>query len=290
MINSIAIDIDLPRDLGVIYRDRIVQLGYDAKGLGDSRKMVRTYFSVCRRLVSLQPRKVLKAKEFQCPPKHIQGLAKIESMIQSGGDLTPFLSVEIRHRDFQDKLLLHWGIHHLHLGAKMRSDGFVKRTDDLLYCRFDKDYAYFINVLPHGFWTEQNLISILHENWSDSIKHFRLPGVKGDSLEDEQIQSLRAINYNYCVGMKDGAVYAPLGGGVTRSGANSRDAYEADYMMSWARKMQKKVINDFGNIEARARERGISFADPAKFRLCLDGDTFFAVEMHSGYRLPLPSP
>ncbi len=93
MNNSIAIDIDLPRDLGAICRDRIVQLGYNAKGLGDSRKMVRTYFSVCRRLVSLQPRKVLKAKEFQCPPNHMQGFAKIESTIESGGDLTPFLVI-----------------------------------------------------------------------------------------------------------------------------------------------------------------------------------------------------
>ena len=221
MKDSIAIDIDLPIDLGDICRDRMVQLGYTAKGLDDPEKMVRTYLSVCRRLVSLQPRKVLKAREFSCPPNHLQGLANIESAIRSGDDLTPFLSDQIKHRDFQDKLLLHWGIHHFHLGAKMRSDGFVKRTDDLLYYRFDKDYAYFIDVLPHGYWTEQNLISILHENWPDSIKHFRLPGVKGDSLEDEQIQALRAINSNHCIGMKDGVVYAPPGGGTTFWGEHS---------------------------------------------------------------------
>ncbi len=290
MNDSIAIDIDLPRDLGDIYRDRIVQLGYDAKGLNDPAEMVRTYFSVCRRLVSLQPRKVLKAKEFQCPSNHVQGLAKIESTIRSGGNLTPYLSETIKHRDFQDQLHLHWGIHHLHLGAKMRADGFVERTNHLLFCRFDNDNAYFIDVLPHGVWTKQNLITILHENWPDSIYQFRLPGVEGDSLEDEQIQNLRAKNSNHGIGMKDGVVYAPLGGGVTFSGANTGDVYEVDYMLSWAGEMQKKVIGDFEEIEKRARERGIFFADPAKFKLCLVGDTFLAIEMHSGYRLPLPSP
>lgn len=290
MNNSIAIDIDLPRDLGAIFRDRIVQLGYDAKGLNDPAEMIRAYLSVGRRLVSLQPRKVLKAKEFQCPPNHIQGLAKIESTIRSGGNLTPFLSDEIKHRDFQDKLLLHWGIHHLHLGTKMRSDGFVKRTDDLLYCRIDKDCAYFINILPHGFWTEQNLLSVLHGNWPDSIKRFRLLGVEGDLLEDEEIESLRAKNANHSIKMQDEVVYAPLGDGVTCSGDNIRDVYEADYLLYGARKMQEKIIGDFEDIEKRARERGVAFAAPAKFKLCLVGTTFFAIEMHSGYRLPLPLP
>ena len=238
----------------------------------------------------MQPRKVLKAKEFKCPSNHLLALGSIESAIGSGDDLTPYLSDTIKHRDFQDKLHLHWGIHHLHLGTNMQSDGFVKRTKHLLYCRFDAENAYFIDVLPHGVWTSQDLLTTLHENWAESIRDFRLSSIKGDSLEDEKIQSLRTIKFNYCVEMKDGTVYAPLGGGVTRSGANSRDVFEADYLMSWACSMQEKVTNDLVGIEARARERGISFADPAKFKLRLVGDTFFAIEMHSGYRLPLPSP
>lgn len=290
MNDSIAIDIDLPRDLGAIYRNRIVQLGYSAKGLDDPEEMVRTYFSVCRRLVSLQPRKVLKAKEFQCPPNHIQGLAKIENTIRSGGDLTPYLSEEIKHRDFQDKLLLHWGIHHLHLGTKMQSNGFKKRTKYLLFCRFDNDHAYFIDVLSHGVWTDQDLLIVLHENWPDSIKDFRLYGVKGDSLNDEKIHSLRAKNVNHCIEMKDKTVYAPLGGGVTSCGTNTGDVYEAEYMLYWSGEMQKKIVNEFTEIEMEARERGISFADPAKCKLCLVGDTFLALEIHSGYRLLLPSP
>ena len=287
MNDSIAIDIDLPRDLGDIYRDRIVQLGYDAKGLNDPAEMVRTYLSVCRRLVSLQPRKVLKAKEFQCPSNHVQGLAKIESTIRSGGDLTPYLSERIKHRDFQDQLHLHWGIHHLHLGTKMQSNDFVKRTKYLLFCRFDDDHAYFIDMLPHGVWTRQDLLTILHKNWPDSIKDFSLHGVRGDSLDDEQVKGLREKNVNYCIEMKDKTVYAPLGGGTTFSGANTCDDYEADYMLHWAEEMQKEIISDFEEIEKGARERGILFADPAKFKLCLVGDTFCAIETYSGYKLLL---
>ena len=60
--------------------------------------------------------------------------------------------------------------------------------------------------------------------------------------------------------------------------------------MYWAGQMQNKIISEFEEIAMEARERGIFFADPAKFKLCIDGDTFFAIEIHSGYGLLLPPP
>ncbi len=290
MTDTIAIDIDLPRDLGDFFRDKIVQLGYDEKGLDDPAKSVRTYLSVSRRLVSLKPRRILRAKDFVCPPNFCQGLNNIESTIRSGGDLTPHLSDSIEHRDYQDQLHLHWGIHHLHLGATMQPNGFIKRTKYLLFCRFDDDSAYLIAVLPHKVWTKQSLVTTLHDNWPDSIGNFRLRGVEGDSLEDKQIRSLRKRNMNYCIEMEDGIVYAPIGGGVACSGDNTLDVIRADRLLFWAEDMQQKIISDFKEVEKRANKRGIFFADPAKFKLSLKGKTFFAVEVHSGYSLPLVCP
>lgn len=285
-----AIDIDLPRDLGELFRDRLVQLGYDATGLDEPTKMIRTYLKVSRRLISVQPRKILKAKNFVCPPSHIQGLSKIESTIQSGGDLTPYLSEKIVHRDFQDQLLLHWGVYHLHLGTQMQSNGFMGRTKHLLFCRFDHEHGYFIDVLPHGVWTKRSLVTIVHDNWPDSIEKFRLHGVEGDSLGEKRIRNLRKRNMNFCIELKDGDVYAPLGGGVTCSGDNILDVMEADRLLYWAKDKQSKITIDLEKIRKRARDRGFVFAVPARFKLYLEGETFFAVEVCSRYMLPLAFP
>ncbi len=234
------------------------------------------------------PRRVLKAKDLACPPEHARSLAKIEHVIQEGDDLTPYFSRKIKSLEYNDGLLNHWGIHHLHLGTELESDGFMQRTERLLFCRFHAGHAYLIDVLPHeGSWTLQRLIRTLHDNWPDSIKHLRLHGIAADHLEDEQVKNLRGRNINHVVGVADGAVYAPLGGGTTGSGRNLLDVMQADQWIDWASQREEEIVRDFDDIRARAQTRGITFPDTAEFKLTVKGETFCAVEIHSGYTLPL---
>ena len=86
---------------------------------------------------------------------------------------------QLRSPSFNDALLNDWGIHHVHLGTTIDSDGFVTRTEPVLFARFDSANAYLIDVLPHGSWSLQRLVKDLYDNWSASIKHFRINGVLG---------------------------------------------------------------------------------------------------------------
>ena len=286
-----TIQIDFPRDLVAFCRSKLISLGYCTGDIADDHKLICVYLGVCRRLVSCEPRQIFKSKDFSCAPEYSDALAKIESIIQSGGNVIPYLSRKIRKRDYNDSLLNDWGIHHLHLGTQVRSDGFIERTSSLLYCRFLEESAYFINILQHSNWECQKLLTILHENWPEMLSKFRINGIAGDQLSDEEIKELREKNVNYFLTMEDGTTYAPPGGGHMSSGSNARDVVNADYLLHWAEEGQKKLINDFPGVEARARERGFFFSDPVVFKLENKGGIFWAVEMTgSGYIHPLLSP
>ena len=49
-----------------------------------------------------------------------------------------------------DLLLNALNIHHLHLGEKIESDGFINRTGSILLCLFTDKVVYFILTVRHG--------------------------------------------------------------------------------------------------------------------------------------------
>lgn len=269
------------------------------------QRMTCIYLGVRRRLVSLNPRRVLKSKDFSCGLKYRGALDQIERIIQDGGDLTPYLSRCIKKVDYNDALLNDWGIHHLHLGTTVESDGFMNRTGPLLYCRFEEDSVYFIAILPHGSWTTQKLLKTVHRNWPESLSQFRARGIKGVRRTDEEIKELRRKNANYCLEVEPGVAHFPPGGGtvagkVTVSGkknysqknrpvpgTNACDRVHALRLLQEIRQAEQDLIDMFPGIEERGKERGKSFPNPAVFRLGVIGDTFCAVEDTSKYIHPL---
>ena len=240
----------------------------------------------------MEPRHILKSKNFSCIPEHRNALAEIEQLILDGGDISPYLSRKITKFNYNDFLLNDWGIHHLHLGTELEQDGFINRTGPLLYCRFARDCVYFIDILPHGNWTSQTLITTIHDNWPELLAPFRANGVIGTEtrLSDEEIKVLRKKKINYLISMDDGTTYLSPGGGNTSAGTNVFDVMRANHDLNWVDRMQQKIIKEFPEIENRARERGISFGKPPRFELRFIGETFCAVESYSGYNLPLSYP
>ena len=285
-----TIDIDLRRDLVTFFRTELVRLGYNVVDVTEDHELVCGYFGVCRRLISLEPRHILKSKNFSCIPEHRNALTEIEQLILDGGDLSPYLSKKIANFNYNDPLLNDWGIHHLHLGTEVEQDGFINRTGPLLYCRFEGDCAYFIDILPHGNWTSQKLITTMHDNWPELLSSFCINGVTKTRLSDEEIKELRKKKINYFIGMDDGTTYSSLGGGNTFAGTNILDVRAIHDYLNWVDRMQQKIIEEFPEIENRARERGISFGKPPRFELRFIGETFCSVESYSGYNLPLSYP
>ena len=285
------IDIDLKQDFANLCRDLLVELGYKSEEIAEiahDENAIRALLGVRRRFVPPQRRSIAKSKGFFCPPEFVQGLAEIEEKIESGDDLAPHLSRRLVNPHYKDDLLNHWGLHHLHLGTSIESDGFVQRTKHLLFCRFEDENAYFIDVLPHeGAWTLQRLVEEIHDNWPDTIRRHRFQNGTADFLSDTHVKVLRSKNTNHCVSVRDGTVYLPLGGGVTSSGDNVIDIAQADYWLECVGKQQEEIIKDFPNIKERARSRGIMFPEIARFELTMLGDTFCATETSSNYILYL---
>ena len=213
--------------------------------------------------------------------------AQIEQVVREGGDLAPYLSKKIRDLEYNDDLLNDWGIHHLHLGTRIEKDGFVNRTGPVLHCRFENDIAYFIDVLPHGSWTLQRLVTIMHENWPESLSQFMIRGVTGDRLTDEEIKVLRNKRLNYSLEMNDSTVYSIMGGGYSTAGTNVMDLARADYMLSWADDWQREIIDNIEGIAADARKQGVELPLSSRFKMQVIDGQFYALEIDSNIGVDL---
>ena len=116
-------------------------------------------------------------------------------------------------------------MHHFHLGRESTKDGFVNRSDYLLFAIVAPKDVFFVDVRLHpprgdGIkWVSQDLLRIVHANWPDLIEAHVLHGVRGDALKDEEMYALRQKNINYAMDI-DGNAIAPLRGGLAGDGSS----------------------------------------------------------------------
>lgn len=74
----------------------------------------------------------------------------------------------LHRRSDLELLISDWGLHHLHLTTELEPDGFVERTDDLLFAAFTDKDAYLIGIYPHGSWVLREVIETLVQEWPDN--------------------------------------------------------------------------------------------------------------------------
>ncbi|WP_338834331.1 hypothetical protein MHLNE_06900 [Moorella humiferrea] len=241
------------------------------------------YFNLQKRLVPPRPRKILIAEEFTCPPYLESGLEAIKKKIEEGQILTPHLSKKIADLDYNDALLNDWGIHHLHLGTTVDNSGFIVRTREVLFVRFDEENAYFINVMPHGTWSEQELVRVIHRNWPKSIKRFRLNGVIGTEfkLSNEDIEKLRKAGVVTLVEVEKGVVYAPIGGGYATSGVSVEVVTTSDYFSNRVRQLEKYIIDNIDQIVIKMKSINMSVSENVEFVLLLERNEAVALEKNT---------
>jgi hypothetical protein len=112
-----AIDIDLRKDYSLMRRQELSTLGIEIDQTIPIDEIPYLYFNFKKRIISQQPRKIMKANDFNCPANLLSGLDNLERKIIDGEDLTPHLSKSVsRNYEGVDYLLNDWGIYHLHLG------------------------------------------------------------------------------------------------------------------------------------------------------------------------------
>ncbi len=263
-------------------RQEIGQLGYQVSSRPDE-EVVHIYLNLQKRLVEPKPRQVHRSREFQCPAELQQGLSFVEAAIQRGDDLTPHLSKLIKRVDYDDPLLNHWGIHHLHLGTHIDPDQFVERTGPLLFAMFNSECAFLINVYSHGAWAMQDMVRILHDNWPAIIEPYRLNNVIGlaNPVSDQDVKVLRKKNVNTLVEIAPNIVYAPIGGGAASSGISVNVVRQSDLIKDQLDKMERAVAENIEEIAKKAREKGINLPEKPRFELKEQDGRLYAVEVHT---------
>ncbi|EOI0520376.1 hypothetical protein ACMF9W_001512, partial [Campylobacter jejuni] len=84
------------------------------------------------------------------------------------------------------------------------------RTGDLLYCflpYYNNDSIYFIDVLPHKQWCNQELFDIIQKNWSDALQYTQSFAV--EDISEKYIKKLRKNNINFMPSLKSGEIVYP---------------------------------------------------------------------------------
>jgi hypothetical protein len=267
------VEIDLYRDWIQSSRNELIAWGYDLTKLRTDQDIARCYLNVEWRRIRREPRVILKASDFTCPPEKAAGLAELELKVLAGQDLLPHLSRGLMKIKYNDALLNDWGVYHLHLGTQLDRDGFVERRGRdgnlVLFACFDGSAAYFLRVMEHGKWSDQSLVQTLHDNWPSLIEGARLKGVQGKErrLTDDEIRLARSKGLSVMVLVGDGTVYQPLAGGYASSRLSSVVVVEADRRKRLLDAWTHSIIEQIDVIAAKAEAQGVKVPHRLTFEL-----------------------
>ncbi len=279
---------DFYKDWIEIFKQELQAEGYQIDPDESLNDICERYFNVRKRKVAARPRKVLVSKEFTCPPEYQNGLDLIKRKIENGDDLTPHLSRKVITKpDYDDALLNDWGIHHLHLGTKIEDDGFVTRTRPVLYARFTDDFAYFISIMPHGSWSNREIITIVHRNWPESIEKYRLKGVSGieRKIGNADIAAFRKSGVNPILEI-NGCYYVQPGGGYAASGKSLDVVTNCMALRKVVRRLEKDIKDNIKEYMEDVKKQGREVGDKLEFQLKIDNGDVYAYE--NQYRIIIP--
>lgn len=266
------IKIDLYSDWIEILRGLLHAGGFKTNPKDTQFEVAVKYFNLKLREITAQPRKVHKAKAFSYDPKYQKAIDEIERKAATGKSLMPHLSKFFLDLNYNDSLLNDWGLHHLHLSTKISPTGFTERTGPLLFAHVQPGAFYMVAVLPHGSWTNRQLLEEMLKNWPQLLVQYELKGIAGvehDITEKEHAQ-LRKGHVQAILQLSDKKVYTSIGGGVATNGTNIRVVMEHDRWAEYIWDIEKAVkanLNTWHDSLPPDRK----FANPPTFRLILDG-------------------
>lgn len=126
--------------------------------------------------------------------------------------------IEIKQLNYDDDMLSHWGVQHLHLSSEIENDGYVKRTRELLFVLFRDTKAYLIGIFDHNSWCDTDIIKIIHYNWPKELTIFKTNS-DTKKLTSQEYKTLRSKNACSTIVMDDGTEYLSPAFGVTSNGA-----------------------------------------------------------------------
>lgn len=242
-MNAPRIEADFVSDLCGIWLRDLRKAGYRIPSGTRFRSVGELYFNALRRLIPPRVRNVvwsgeLKARELG--EAHFEAIERISAASNRGENLGPFLSKSLLDPSFNDGLLNDWGIHHFHLGDPAPEGEFVARTRELLFVYVSETTLYLIELLDHQAFSCNELFEVLHGNWPDLIRPFRMEGFEfSSSVSPSERAMLRKAGFELFTQTSDGTVYAGPGGGQMFSGLSFEARRMADAACRRANAIQR---------------------------------------------------
>lgn len=243
------LDINFRADWAEIMKTELDALGFRDDGENDAKRLTIRCFNAEFRRVPVLPRCVQKASSFTCPPDLVAGLKSLETKVASGDDLMPHLSKLNKKPEFNDLMLNSWRIYHFHLGTETEFDGYVKRTDPLLFALVDEANFFEIGFFSHGAWTDTDIVEIIHQNWPRTIQHFRIqPKEVSFSPDTDELRRFHKAKLNSLIQVSDGSVYMPMGGGFTTDGTSVHIVIRANQQIRFIDTLEQCVKDNIAGV------------------------------------------
>ncbi|MCM3271139.1 hypothetical protein [Paenibacillus elgii] len=240
------------------------------------------YFNWMNRMVSSTPRQIHISKEFTCPADLKAGLEMVKNKISRGEQIWPHLSRQLKTIDFNDSLLNHWGIQHLHLGTSKLPNGYMRGTKLVLFVRFDETNAYFINIYDHHSFSKIELIKILHRNWPETIEEFRVNGEITSKLSDSDVHSSRQKGSLTIVEVEEGISYLPIGSGYSTTKRSAGVQMTANKYCHLIKGLEAQVYLNVGTWVKKIKEEGSTIGPKLRFHLQIyENEELYAFEIIS---------
>jgi hypothetical protein len=233
------------------------------------------------RLVPTVPRRVHRSKALSANPlssdaRYNAGLAQIAATLESGQDLTPYLSRGIRHgyiprrpgsrRQDLDLLLNDWGVYHLHISVHIQADGFAARTKHLLFAIIRPRDAYLIDIVGHGDWTRQSVVEIMVREWPDANLAWEMKGIVSPNraLSDIERSNLRGNHTNASFGI-DGKTYMAAGG-LTSAGTSFMSVLGTQHLFRTLDAFEQMLRDNPDCLREAAAKQSLILSDEPDFK------------------------
>lgn len=265
--------------------------------MNTSNLLIR-FFNWHARLVAPVPRTVHRSAELVANPlaqKFAVELASIISKLERGENVKAHLSKGIavgyqpsptptkdlkRQRDL-DLLLNDWGIHHLHLSDVGAADGFVTRTPELLFAAFTRTDAYLIDIMLHGGWADDHLISVIVNNWPNTGLVRRLNGILASNqpISTQKRSKLREAGLMTPVEI-GGAMYLPSAGFST-AGTSVKSSVRAGSLRKAIQSFCARFDADPTFMKPGFAEAKMEMPEDPKFRFMFEASGYGLIEQQT---------
>ena len=298
------IEMDFTSDISKATKKHFAENGVTYDASAGASRLVRLYFETRERLIEPHRRAVFISEETHDSLGELsretrtgrrdaahdawRATFRIENTLRDGGDVVPHLSRNVKNADYSDGLLWDYAMHHFHLSTKVDSDGFVERSDYLLFAIVSEDAAYLVDIVKHDDpqgdaknlkWVRHRLLETVAANFPELLDPVTIHNVTpSERITDEQKKELRRKNASIIVDV-GGKMIGPLGGGMTADGHSVFYLMKAGWFMRLIEDIEELLSRESEAVLSSCEKAGIDTTNGVRLKLARLRDLDYTNEL-----------